>query len=281
MCSVKGIPRSGESIKSSSHWRFLTVWQFLPPNITKYLNFGDVKFRFECTLQGKVSHSSARELWHRSNRLEFFFFCGENAPNNKLNAATLHVYVYISSQCPNFDRQLWASVPTAASVTHCRPDCIFIQTQQLTATEFATAPPSLCLLKLFLPLTVSAITLLYISASPIPGDTVSPWEYIMGANVIISSISSRLYTFFSNFKTSYLTFFWRRGGVGSIYFTILLWRQRKQKCELSLGAYPVCKCWEENFFCLVSLNLYLKCPLQWRFCTNMEMQNERRAWKWQ
>lgn len=165
-------------------------------------------FRVKCHTVLPESSDTDQTAWN------FFFFCGENATNNKLNAATLHVYVYISSQCPNFDRQLWASVPTAASVTHCRPDCIFIQTQ-LTATEFVMfpPPPSLCLLKLFLPLTVSAITLLYISASPIPGDTISPWEYIMGANVIISSISSRLYTFFSNFKTSYLTFCWGRGGL--------------------------------------------------------------------
>lgn len=139
----------------------------------------------------------------------------EITSEDKLNAAALHVDVYISSQCPNFDRQLWASVPTAARVTHCRPDCIFIQTQQLTATEFPAsplAPPSLCLLKLFLPLTASAIPLLYISASQIPADAISPWESVMGANVIISSSSPRRHTFFSNFKNSYLTFCWGREG---------------------------------------------------------------------
>lgn len=119
---------------------------------------------------------------------------------------------------------------------------------------------------------------LYLSL-PIPGDTISPWEYIMGAKRLFPPVLLDGTHFFSNFKNSYQTFCWGRRegrGVGSICFTVLLWRQRKEKCELSLGAYLVCKCRQGNFFCPVSLNLYLKCPLQWRFCTNMEMQNEHR-----
>lgn len=153
-------------------------------------------------------------------KLPGVFFVGkmlEITSEDKLNAATLHVYVYISSQCPNFDRQLWASVPTAARVTHCRPECIFIQTQQLTATEFAASPPSPS--SLFTQIISLANCFSHHSSLclglPIPGDTISPWEYIMGANMIVSSSSSRRHTFFfSNFKNSYLTFCWGRVGAG-------------------------------------------------------------------
>lgn len=51
-------------------------------------------------------------------------------------AETLHISIYIWSQCPNFDRQLWMSLPTAVWVTHCRPDCIS-RTQQMRARESA------------------------------------------------------------------------------------------------------------------------------------------------
>lgn len=62
---------------------------------------------------------------------------GKNAADDewRFDAATFRACIYIWSRCPNFDRQLWMSLPTAARVTHCRPDCI-LPTQRPTVTEF-------------------------------------------------------------------------------------------------------------------------------------------------
>lgn len=80
--------------------------------------------------------SVVSSAWERRRSDQSGRNLGGGADNKwRLDAATFRACIYIWSRCPNFDRQLWMSLPTAARMTHCRPDCV-LRTQQLTAPEF-------------------------------------------------------------------------------------------------------------------------------------------------
>lgn len=177
---------------------------------------------------------------------------GKNAADDewRFEAATFRACIYIWSRCPNSDRQLWMSLPTAARMTHCRPDCI-LPTQRPTVTEFLNVLfPSVFAQIIFWKVTMVTLHLgLWILGNSYFHSRIISWGQMW---CFFLQVSWTGYILVKNFKKLILTFW--RVGFDSIDF---------QTSNFN---------WQENLMHAVKLNYFTFC------CSSIFTQKRGDEW---